>query len=109
VDNEQPLFELTDVPEITWPCEAYGERGLALGALCFVSGAQGVRTCIGPEQCFVEMMGARLHVYNRMCQKALEGDETAQYLITVFKSPWGLLGGRAPLLELLPEDEDPPE
>jgi hypothetical protein len=109
VDNEQPLFEAVDNPGIVWPCEAYGEKGLGFGALCFASSDPSKRRCEGPDECFLEMTGARIRMWSRIRQLAEAGDEMAEYLAGEFPTPWNLLGGRGlesnPLVRLRPGDE----
>lgn len=93
MDNQELPLELVDNPGITWPCEAYGEAGLAHGALCFSAGGINERRCTSPDECFLEMTGARIRLWSRIRQLAAAGDDMATYLEGAIRSPWGLLGG----------------
>jgi hypothetical protein len=96
VDIDKPSVDNAKPHDPVWPCEAYGEEGLAFGALCFVSGEEHKRRCESPDECLLEMTGARVRVWTRIRQQAAAGDDTAKYLAEQFPTPWTLLGGGAP-------------
>lgn len=73
-----------------WPCDAYGEEGIEVGAMCFVTGAYD-RTCMTQLECRVTMQQCRRLLFQRILDLAAEGDETAIYLRDYFHSPDELL------------------
>ncbi|MFE3105212.1 hypothetical protein [Nocardia tengchongensis] len=79
-------------PEDTWPCEAYGLEGLALGLRCFFS-ENGHRLCGAAEECHGRMVAARQRLNSRMNELAANGDPTGVYLAERFTHPEQLLGG----------------
>lgn len=81
---------MTDDPP-TWACEAYGDDGLAFGALCFVGGGPGLRTCAHLDECREVMAGQRRGVFRRINELAAQGDETGIYLAGEFTHPDQLL------------------
>lgn len=86
---ERPVFEAT---HIEWPCEAYGTKGLEIGALCFV-GREGFRGCPSAAKCHEVMTEERQRVFNRIHRLAAAGIEDFVYLAQMFTSPDQLLGG----------------
>ena len=76
-----------------WDCEAYGPEPAALGALCFVSGELGKRTCADLAECRRVLAAERQRVFRRISEMAAGGDETGAYLESEFTSPEQLLGG----------------
>lgn len=74
-------------------CEAYGPEAAEAGALCFVSGALGVRVCLTREICTLTMARSRRRLFQRIQELAADGDETGIYLADQFASPEDLLGG----------------
>jgi hypothetical protein len=75
-----------------WDCEAYGPDGRGVGALCFVA-EPGTRRCGSAGECALVMTGARWQLFTTITARAAAGDETSQYLASVFTSPGQLLGG----------------
>lgn len=82
----------TSDPE-PWPCEAYGPEGAEFGAICFISGETGTRTCGSPGECRSLMQAERQRVFRRISELAAEGSETAAFLEGEFSSPAQILGG----------------
>lgn len=80
-------------PAAAWDCEAYGPKGRAAGALCFIS-EPGWR-CPNPGTCHLVMAAQRRWVFRRIRELAAAGDEAAVFLAQVFTHPDQLLGGPA--------------
>ena len=76
-----------------WACEAYGPDGRQFGALCFIAGEAGERVCASAGMCHLVMAAERRRVFQRIQERAAEGDEDARYLAEIFTSPDQLLGG----------------
>jgi len=76
-----------------WNCEAYGPDIADVGAVCFVSGELGKRTCADLGECRRVMAAERRRVFRRINELAAGGDETAAFLAEEFTRPGQLLGG----------------
>jgi hypothetical protein len=74
-------------------CEAYGDGGREVGAVCFIAGPEQVRVCPTIEACHLVMTSQRQQLYDRIQELAAAGDETAIYLAGEFSSPGQMLGG----------------
>lgn len=79
-----------------WDCEAYGPGSANVGALCFVAPELGERVCENFRHCAATMRAARQELFDRIHQRAAEGDETSMYLAEEFTDPGQLLGGTIP-------------
>lgn len=84
-----------------WPCEAYGEAGLDVGARCFRAAELGARLCADAGECAALMGDERRRVFRRIQEWAAEGDPVAGLLAEDFPTPESLLGGE--------EDRPPPD
>lgn len=82
----------TAPPEPQWPCEAYGQEGIKLGAWCFFAELH-ERLCENALECAGRMVAERGRVFDRMQELAAAGDPTGLYLAGEFDSPDQLLGG----------------
>ena len=76
-----------------WSCEAYGDDGRAVGALCFRAADLGVRVCGSPGECAGVMAAERQRVFRRLNELAASGDPIAADLAEDFPGPGHLLGG----------------
>lgn len=80
----------------TWPCEAYGDAGVAIGAaLCFQAPALGERVCDTADQCARVMGHERRRVFRRLSELAADpaGDPVYREIADEFATPDDLLGG----------------
>jgi hypothetical protein len=69
-----------------WSCEAYGEAGMAVGALCFLSGP-GERLCGSPAVCHGQMTAESQAAYRLVSELAARGHPVGEDLAQVFGSP----------------------
>lgn len=76
-----------------WPCEAYGETGLDVGAWCFVSPESQTRLCSSVEHCRAQVRAARQQTFQRISELAAAGDALGADLAEAFPDPSMLLGG----------------
>jgi hypothetical protein len=76
---------------MTWACEAYGDDGLAVGALCFLTAESGARVCTSRAACSEAMAGERRRVFRAINERAATGDEVAAMLAEEFPGPDSLL------------------
>lgn len=90
-----------DAAAVPWSCEAYGQEGNELGALCFIAGDLGRRVCESPKACHAAMTQERQRVFDRINEMAADGDPTAVYLAGEFGSPEEILGGDESTADLL--------
>lgn len=79
---------------MTWPCEAYGEDSIAVGALCFFSSESHHRVCDIPETCNFNMNVERRRLWRRLNELAAQGDELGIEMVASFTGPEELLGGK---------------
>ena len=76
-----------------WDCEVYGPAGRQVGALCFMAGEPGTRSCLSPDYCAAIMAVERRRVFQRIQEQAAAGDPLAIWLAQQFSDPGQLLGG----------------
>jgi hypothetical protein len=76
-----------------WDCDAYGPDGRELGALCFMAGGPGKRTCASQDACREAMGAERRRVFRRINEMAAEGNPVGEYLAEEFTDPSQILGG----------------
>lgn len=74
-----------------WTCEAYGDVPTDIGAICFVSGELGKRTCGSQGECAAIMKAERQRVWSRINELAAAGAPDAAYLSAQFPLPGDLL------------------
>lgn len=77
---------------MTWNCEAYGDDGPTVGALCFFADV-GQRTCTTHAQCRELLVAERQRVWQRMQELAAAGDQAGEHLAEEFTHPEQMLGG----------------
>lgn len=77
---------------MSWFCDAYGQAGEKVGAVCFF-GSRGVRDCASYGECLDRMRSERQRTFARINELAAAGDEDMAYLAEVFTTPEQLLGG----------------
>jgi hypothetical protein len=66
-----------------WDCDAYGPTG----ALCFFTGEIGKRHCPSQAVCLEAMTAERRRVWERLQNRAQDGDPDAVWLAQQFPSP----------------------
>lgn len=76
-----------------WDCDAYGPKGREIGALCFIAGQLGTRTCASAAACRQVMNAERQRVFARIRELAAAGDPVFTDLAEAFPDPGMLLGG----------------
>lgn len=109
MDNTDRSYAPDEDGKPVWACEAYGEDGLRLGALCFFSSYEYHRGCKSLSQCKLNMYNERRRVWKLIQAKASEGDEMAGFLAAAFPTPEGLLNASAARLverELLGDESE---
>jgi hypothetical protein len=89
-DDDPAVFE---VVHAVWPCEAYGTKGLEIGALCFIAPDPGSRECQSAEICREIMKTERQRVFDRIQQGARNGIAEYVFMAQRFTSPDQLRGG----------------
>ena len=80
-------------PVADFDCTAYGPEGREAGALCFIAGELGKRSCVSLEECRQVMDAERRRVFARIQEQAAAGDPVAAYLASEFTAAEQLLGG----------------
>jgi hypothetical protein len=78
-----------------WPCEAYGETGLQVGAWCFTTG-QRARACAGPAECAATVARERQQIFGRIQDLSATGDPEWVYLAREITSPDQIMNPHPP-------------
>ncbi|WP_306358661.1 MULTISPECIES: hypothetical protein [unclassified Nocardia] len=75
-----------------WHCEAYGPEAAAAGALCFVADLH-ERVCRDQQQCHQTVAAERARIFQRINERAADGDPVMRYLAEELARPDQILGG----------------